>query len=353
MIIWRNWNLKLKNSIFGINSSVVSFHTDQKDILDWVQNYLGDFFRYPETTDIKWEIYVYSDRFAYQRVCDEFHILATDKLEVGDENSFFSYFKLSNSYLVIRQRDPDTLGSFWYWKISFEKKKIEAWVHRNDIESLYNSARLIRSCLIFESLNEGWIQLHASCFRFQDKGFIILGNKGCGKTTFLLKALLKLKGSFVSNDRILIKTIGDEIWAQGLPYSIGIRNTTIESLKIDKLLDKSEYYFNYGGKTKTRFLVNELVKKLHFPVQQHIQIDAAIFPEYDYLKMSFSKLRQRTLNNKIRNFKINDVCSFQPIWNMFVARDLSDISIDRIVGYNVNYNDENIETLLKSIHSKL
>lgn len=65
----------------------------------------------------------------------------------------------------------------------------------------YTSIRSIMEELLFSL---GFSMIHASCVSFKDKGVIFLGDKGAGKTTFLL-FLLESNGVFVGNDRLFIR----------------------------------------------------------------------------------------------------------------------------------------------------
>ena len=82
------------------------------------------------------------------------------------------------------------------------------------------------------SLLDGMIWLHGSAFRLNGKTCMVLGRKGVGKTTWLLIALLRMKGQFLGNDQILLGGLN------GIPYTrywrpdIKVSPRTLELLRI-------------------------------------------------------------------------------------------------------------------------
>ncbi|MCR4322915.1 MAG: hypothetical protein NUV61_02410 [Candidatus Azambacteria bacterium] len=70
----------------------------------------------------------------------------------------------------------------------------------------YTSARAIMEEFFFSS---GFSMIHASCVNINGKGVIFTGDKGAGKTTFLL-FLLESGATFVGNDRLFVRFNGTD-----------------------------------------------------------------------------------------------------------------------------------------------
>ena len=85
--------------------------------------------------------------------------------------------------------------------VDFTKKKIHFYYDTEYEISEINS--LIREAIVkITCAEQGILWLHASAFSINNKTFLIIGQKGYGKTTLLLNSILNLKSNFLCNDQI-------------------------------------------------------------------------------------------------------------------------------------------------------
>lgn len=145
------------------------------------------------------------------------------------------------------------------WKIhirhiNIEKEKVEL-NHSSKIifykvpikeELFVKTISLMREIIVKISLMEGYNWLHASAFNINNKTFLVLGNKGDGKTTWLMNALYNKNADFIGNDQIPILYKNGKLyvyrWRPDIKISpdtlvrIGIDYKVPSSVKIDRFI---------------------------------------------------------------------------------------------------------------------
>jgi len=80
--------------------------------------------------------------------------------------------------------------------------------------------RVVREVLYRSLENYGGITLHAAAISIYSKGFIIIGPSGAGKTSLLGRLVDYYKCDFITNDRVILLNINDNIIIYHLPLSI-------------------------------------------------------------------------------------------------------------------------------------
>jgi hypothetical protein len=76
-----------------------------------------------------------------------------------------------------------------------------------------------------------YLMLHASCCSKNDKGVLIIGNSGQGKTTLMLYLVYKCGFDFVANDRVFVKICDTELKALSYPLQLAIGLGTFKEFK--------------------------------------------------------------------------------------------------------------------------
>jgi serine kinase of HPr protein (carbohydrate metabolism regulator) len=64
--------------------------------------------------------------------------------------------------------------------------------------------RIIRSVFARECLLNRYIYFHAAAIRYKDKGILLCGSSGKGKTSLLLNYLQTKTGELIANDKVFI-----------------------------------------------------------------------------------------------------------------------------------------------------
>ncbi|MEU3455280.1 hypothetical protein ABZ671_17040 [Micromonospora sp. NPDC006766] len=81
--------------------------------------------------------------------------------------------------------------------------------------------RLVRQAMTAQLLAGGMVYAHAAAFICRDRGILIAGHRGRGKTTTLLAGLHHLGGDYVTNDRLMLHA-GDS-GLHGYPWPMPLR----------------------------------------------------------------------------------------------------------------------------------
>lgn len=81
---------------------------------------------------------------------------------------------------------------------------------------------IVRELLIREMEDKGYFYMHGTGIEVFDKGILLLGNSGSGKTTFMTKlSELDTKERFISNDRVFVKNRMMHYYPLPIIYAMG------------------------------------------------------------------------------------------------------------------------------------
>lgn len=142
---------------------------------------------------------------------------------------------------------------------------------------IYNMLVYVFETLLSISIeHKGGIQFHGACFQWHDKGYIITGKSGGGKTTFMFNAL-KCGGKFHANDRVAVYVEEDEIVAYSIPIPVNVPINMMRSLegwKDTDLVKMAE------DNTKIRFMVSQLGEIFHNNMLHTTKIHKIIVVDY-------------------------------------------------------------------------
>jgi hypothetical protein len=87
--------------------------------------------------------------------------------------------------------------------------------------SLDWAPRLVRQAMTAQLLAAGMVYAHAAAFTYGERGILIAGNRGRGKTTTLLSSLHHLGGNYSTNDRLMLHATGECL--HGYPWPMPLR----------------------------------------------------------------------------------------------------------------------------------
>lgn len=236
--------------------------------------------------------------YAYFTYLDVTIKLTTNKKDIINYcyTSFSDYFDFSNKISfdseviicdkpIFNSKISYKSKSFHSFELFYDRKLNHIVVTSLNHDYCLEIMRLVRELLIFHIDKNSLIFLHAACVTKNDNGIIILGEKNSGKTTTCI-ALLKHGYDLVSNDKLLVEQIDNEIVCRGLPISIGIRNNTkvifkeIENLTFN--CEDNRYYIK----------PQELVKRFNVNISNICKAKLIILPRYtpDKIKIDSKKI---------------------------------------------------------------
>ena len=122
-----------------------------------------------------------------------------------------------------------------YFSLKKYKSDIEMIILKENFNLERMLLRVIRELLLRENENDNSTLFHGAFLNMLDKGIILPGDKGFGKTTLICKLLEYRNSKFLTNDKLLIKNNLDVIY---IPLSIRIAPGTIKGN------DKIKNYLN-------------------------------------------------------------------------------------------------------------
>ena len=90
--------------------------------------------------------------------------------------------------------------------------------------------QVVRGLLLGALTSAGVVPIHGAVCIINDVGVLLVGEKGAGKTSFLLSALRSFpKSTFVTNDKAIVLR-EESLTLFGLPYAVGIGKGTLEAV---------------------------------------------------------------------------------------------------------------------------
>ncbi|MCU4715902.1 hypothetical protein OCE25_26985 [Bacillus cereus] len=228
----QTYNFNHKMSIHYANSNV-NFHTNSYKVISRMLNRMKPYFRV-EALDqkIREDVYCILDVSMFHEMI--MRLARTKEYTVISVPSQFEGGRFSSAYryefskeIVIQYIHNDII-------VIINKLDRKIVILGNDIGALSIETRAIIKDNILQRKEEsiGSCIFHASSFVYQDKGYLIVGKKGAGKTTTVCSSLLLLEDSkYISNDFVFIDKNKN---FYGWPEPIGISPFTCDYFKIDK-----------------------------------------------------------------------------------------------------------------------
>jgi hypothetical protein len=273
----------------------------------------------------------------------------------GNFQSFVSQ-KYDDTYRILFKKEEGTILF-----INYEESKI--FCVTNNLSSFVS--QIIKNIFLESAKEDGHIVLHAGAFEYNGKAFAICGDKGAGKTTFLLNSLIADKTTtYISNDRILLKIIDDEIMVNSWGSIINIgrgslislrENYNITNYKLNSIIDMLN-----TNKDKKVFTLKELMDVLYIKnMKTRSTLGGIIIPNICFDKkteirvVEFNEYR----NIIMRNF-LNIDYDEHPNWLNFINTDVNKISereykIAKFINSNIPIYHLNIGQDIQDIFSHL
>ncbi len=93
-------------------------------------------------------------------------------------------------------------------------------------------ADLIESRLLTAARRLGWLHCHAAAWLKDELAVGAAGDSGYGKTTRLMREIQN-GARFLSNDRIFVRLLGDQLQIRGFPIAMNVGAGTIRALGLD------------------------------------------------------------------------------------------------------------------------
>lgn len=171
-------------------------------------------------------------------------------------------------------------------KILVDIKKRKVLISGGDLYNIL--VYTYESLLSINIEHRGGIQLHGGCCIWNDKGYLITGKSGGGKTTLMFN-MLKKGGRFHSNDRVAVFREKGKYIAYSIPIPVNIPINTMRSLSKWK---NTDIVMNAEDDSKIRFLVKDLDLLLEGNRVVKAKIDGILVVNYSNENPSFSYIEE-------------------------------------------------------------
>lgn len=147
--------------------------------------------------------------------------------------------------------------------------------------TVYWAPRLVRQAMSGQLLAAGAVYVHAAACALGERGVLVAGAKGAGKTTVLLAALQLLGADLVTNDRLLVRADRDGTLGVPWPAHLLAGTGTLRSLPgLAWLAPADGEHHRTGAKVA--------IEPRHFPllhrggtVRDHVRPDLMLWPRRD------------------------------------------------------------------------
>lgn len=160
------------------------------------------------------------------------------------------YFKNSYCYQFYFQEQIWIKEENADWIIKIDDKKMCIYVSEtNDMYNIY-LLRILRSIAYGINEDKGMILLHAAAVQYDEKGIVIIGEKGSGKTTMLINFIMS-NANFISNDRVFIN---DKMEIISFPQALRIGVGSFENAKnMKRYYQNRDFYRRQANINSTTF----------------------------------------------------------------------------------------------------
>lgn len=115
-----------------------------------------------------------------------------------------------------------------FYRMDVASARHQVLARPNDLAPRFAWMRLVRELVIARVLGRGDAVLHGAALRTDAGGLVLAGEKRAGKTTLLLNALRAGGASFLTNDRAVLRLVGDDVVVGGMPTVVSLRAPTLE-----------------------------------------------------------------------------------------------------------------------------
>ena len=218
-------------------------------------------------------------------------------------------------------------------QVNYETRQI--YHYHNSVCDLTELNNLIRETIVKLSAMDGVVWIHCSGFIIENKTYLVIGNKGDGKTTMLLNMINK-GAKFLGNDQLPIfeynKRICTYLWRPDIKISMdyavemGITNKK-QTAKEEKVLylvnNKIPYGFidakKMSERIRKKITLPDKEMRITMPLNKKNQIDYLIFLDKEQI---LDEYKENNILNKIKDdqetilaYKLKDMEKYMPYWN--------------------------------------
>lgn len=289
---------ELKKKQLNINGVIFNIYSDYiYEIEEYFKNFIVPC---DEEVIAIYNIYFDKDENVFNKLLKEFDISTSTSI-----NTFKNqiHYKKDNMFLI------DTKDY-----ICIKNSANDYKVFANGKNCYRGLSWIVRELLIRELEDNNYYCMHGTGIKIYDKGILLLGSSGSGKTTFTTKMNeIITPQKFISNDRVFVKNEIMYYYPLSIKYAMG---TTRNSLMLNEYFRKNKIvetkkglnYDDISDTCKCDVPLTDIPKIFpHIENTSKEKIDLIIFP-----KISEDNLSIRLLSDSEKKEKLNE-SNFTPI----------------------------------------
>ncbi len=270
---------KVFKECYYLNEDFLELLTDSKDIVEVTNERLKPHFLSKGNDKVKnkFDLYCFNSKNLKSFVRDVFESnIYKDWFKVKHMGGYYFNLKLDdNLYVTIWANEghedfgnenvsvDELIDDYIEYKdnvcvIISDLKRHFLYLYNNlNNSSILTPLRLVRSILMRNLLNNGFVYFHAAIIQYREKGILLTGKSGSGKTSTLLHFLENKYGKLIANDKGFIGLNSDgqpEIFGWPGVVNVGIGNLGQYS-KLRKFLTNIESLSctQYGYKPDSKY----------------------------------------------------------------------------------------------------
>jgi hypothetical protein len=192
--------------------------------LEWLEEFLGPAFeRTGGGCEADWRVSLVEDRERYRQALDRgpadgtLEAFAFDAKVVG-----LPRWRTGNADIGLFDAARGLL-----FEVGYASRTVTVLTEPGTADGRISLMRVVRELSMNRAQRRGGLLLHAAAMAIGDRGIVITGPKGAGKTSLLIHALRARSARYVSNDRVVVPAAGRPS-ATGVPTIVALRRGTLD-----------------------------------------------------------------------------------------------------------------------------
>lgn len=219
-------NIKGSYRSFQYNGLVIGVNSCDLPPLLWLEEFLAPQFEVGDNTSCDCKVSFDTDPEQYEQT-----------LRRGQQpnGTFIDCFSLDREFerhpLWRARGDGKTIfdkGRKVFYSINPKVSDIQVLTKSDTSRSRIALMRVVRELATAHSQRAGDLHVHGAAFAVGDKGIVISGPKGSGKTALLIHTLQAKGTRYITNDRVFVILSGIYPVIRGMPTIVGIPSKTLE-----------------------------------------------------------------------------------------------------------------------------
>jgi hypothetical protein len=192
--------------------------------LEWLEEFLGPAFERADGHEAHWRVSLVEDRERYRQALDRgaadgtLEAFAFDAKVVG-----LARWCTGSADIGLFDAERGLL-----FEVTYASRTVTVLTEPGNAHDRVALMRVVRELVTNRAQRRGGLLLHAAAMAVGDRGIVITGPKGAGKTSLLIHALRARSARYVSNDRVVVPDANGQPSAGGVPTIVSLRRGMLD-----------------------------------------------------------------------------------------------------------------------------